>query len=128
MSPAPMPHVTALYAGLIGVLLLVLGALVSRKRRAFKVGIGDAGNQELQRSIRVHGNAIEWALPGILLLLVAELNRAHPLMLHFAGFAIVVGRVLHAAGLARYAGVSFGRFVGSALSWTALAVLAVWCV
>ncbi|GIK87919.1 MAG: MAPEG family protein [Burkholderiales bacterium] len=122
-----MPHVTALYAGLVGVLLLVLAALVSRLRRARRVGLGDGGDRDLQRAIRVHGNAVEWAVPGVLLLLVAELNRAHPWLLHLCGVALVAGRVLHAAGLTRTAGVSFGRFVGSGLSWTAVLVLALWC-
>lgn len=123
-----MPQVTALYAGLSGVLLLVLAASVSRRRRQFKVGLGDGGNAGLARAIRVHGNAVEWLLPALLLLLVAELNRAAPLFLHAAGLAIVVGRVLHAAGLSRTAGVSFGRFAGSAISWFAVLVLALWDV
>ncbi|HEX4883315.1 MAG TPA: MAPEG family protein, partial [Casimicrobiaceae bacterium] len=122
------PHVTALYAGAIGVLLIVLAALVSRLRRARKVGLGDGGDRDLQRAIRVHGNAVEWALPGLALLLVAELNRAAPLLLHACGIAIVAGRVLHAFGLSRTGGVSFGRFVGSGLSWTAVGVLALWCL
>jgi uncharacterized membrane protein YecN with MAPEG domain len=128
MSPAPMPFVAALYAGLVALLLVVLGANVSLKRRALKIGIGHAGNPQLERAVRVHANAIEWALPALLLLLIAELNRAHPLLLHLAGLAIFVGRVLHAFGLSRHGGVSFGRFYGSALSWTALLVLALWCV
>jgi uncharacterized protein len=123
-----MPQVTALYAGLSGLLLLVLAASVSRRRREFKVGLGDGGHAALTRAIRVHGNAVEWLLPALLLMLVAELNRAAPLFLHAAGLAIVVGRVLHAAGLSRTAGVSFGRFAGSAISWLAVLVLALWDV
>jgi uncharacterized membrane protein YecN with MAPEG domain len=123
-----MPAVTALYAGLIGVLLIVLAAGVSRLRRRHKVGLGDGGHRELQRAIRVHGNAVEWAVPALLLLLVAELNRGPALLLHACGIAIVLGRVLHAFGLSRSGGVSFGRFVGSGLSWGALAVLSVWSV
>lgn len=128
MNPAPMPLVTALYAGLIGVLLLVFAGNVSRLRRSRKVSLGDGGDKDLQRAIRVHGNAVEWALPGLLLLLVAELTRADPLLLHVCGVAIVVGRVLHAFGLSRRAGVSFGRFWGSALSWTAVLLLSLWAL
>ena len=43
-----------------------------------------------------------------------------------AAARLVVGRVLHAIGLTRTAGVSFGRFVGSAASWMALLVLSLW--
>lgn len=128
MSPAPMPMMTALYAGLIGLLLLLLAAAVSRLRRNLKIGLGDAGNRELQRAIRAHGNAVEWGVPAILLLLVAELNRASPLLVHACGIAIVLGRALHAVGLSRSGGYSFGRMVGSLMSWGALAVLAFWCL
>jgi uncharacterized membrane protein YecN with MAPEG domain len=82
----------------------------------------------LLRAIRAHGNSVEWAIPAILFLLVAELTRAPPLLVHLCGLAIVLGRVLHAIGLSRSAGVSFGRFVGSGLSWVAVGVLSVWNV
>ena len=128
MSPAPMPAIAALYAGIIGLLLLVLAARVSYLRRSLKIGIGDGGDRVMLRAIRAHGNAVEWAIPGILLLLIAELTRAPAIIVHLCGLAIVVGRVLHAFGLSRSTGVSFGRFTGSGLSWTAVAVLSVWNV
>lgn len=121
-----MPAATALYAGLAGILLIVLAALVSRMRRRHRIGLGDGDNRELQRAIRAHGNAVEWLVPAVLLLLVADLNRAAPLLLHLCGIAIIVGRVLHAIGLSRSGGSSFGRMTGSILSWGAVAVLAVW--
>jgi uncharacterized membrane protein YecN with MAPEG domain len=126
MNAAPIPSVTALYAGLVGVLLLVLASLISRHRRGLGIGLGDGGNPDLARAIRVHGNAVEWAVPAILLLLVAELNRAPPLLLHACGLATIAGRVLHASGLSRRSGYSFGRFAGSAVSWAAVLVLAFW--
>jgi len=128
MNPAPMPAIAALYAGIVGLLLLVLAARVSSLRRTLKIGIGDGGDRVLLRAIRAHGNSVEWALPAIVLLLVAELTRAPVVLLHLCGLGIVVGRVLHAVGLSRAPGYSFGRFTGSALSWTALAVLSVWSV
>ena len=126
MNPAPMPAIAALYGALVALLLLVLALAVSRLRRALGVGLGDGGDPRLARAIRAHGNAVEWAVPAILLLLIAELTRASPLLLHACGIALVVGRVLHAMGLSRSGGASTGRFVGTALSWTALAALALW--
>lgn len=128
MSPPPLPVIAGLYGGLIALLLLVLAARVVLLRRRLNVGLGDGGQKELQRAIRAHGNLVEWAVPGILLLLVAELNRGPASLLHLCGLAILVGRLLHAFGLSRSSGQSFGRFTGSALSWSALAVLAVWNV
>ena len=123
-----MAAICALYAGIVGLLLLVLAARVSYLRRTLKIGIGDGGDRVLLRAIRAHGNSVEWAIPAILFLLVAELTRAPPLLVHLCGLAIVLGRVLHAIGLSRSAGVSFGRFVGSGLSWVAVGVLSVWNV
>ena len=126
MNPAPMPAIAALYAGLIGLMLIALAIPVSRLRHSLKVGLGDGGDARLARAIRAHANTVEWALPTLLLLLLAELNRAPAIFLHACGIALVVGRVLHAAGLSSTGGSSFGRFVGSGLTWVALALLALW--
>jgi len=126
MSPAPMPAITALYTAVIALLLVVLAARVSLARRQLGVGIGDGGHDALARAIRVHGNAVEWVLPVLLLMLVAELNRASPLLLHVCGIALVVARLLHGAGLSRRSGVSTGRFAGTAITWVVLLVLAAW--
>jgi uncharacterized membrane protein YecN with MAPEG domain len=126
MNPAPMPAITALYAGLIALLLIVIAIPVSRLRRDLKVGLGDGGDRRLLRAIRVHANAVEWAGPALLLLLVAELTRAAPLFLHACGIALVAGRLLHAIGLSMTSGASFGRFVGTGLTWASLIALALW--
>ena len=78
MSPAPMPAIAALYAGLIGLLLLALAARISGLRRQRKIGLGDGGDPLLLRAIRAHGNTVEWGVPAIVLLLVADLTRASP--------------------------------------------------
>ncbi|MBS0319722.1 MAG: MAPEG family protein [Proteobacteria bacterium] len=121
-----MPAITAFYAGITALLLVVLGLRVSVWRRRSGVGIGDGGHRELTRAIRVHANLSEWAWPVLLLLLLAELNRAPDLLLHVAGIAFVTGRVLHAVGLTSSAGVSFGRFTGIILTWTIILVLGAW--
>ncbi len=121
-----MPAITALYAALIALLLLGFALRVSLHRRRLGVGIGDGGHGVLARAIRVHANAVEWAVPVLLLLLVAELNRAAPLLLHACGIALLVARVLHGAGLGLHEGVSSGRFLGIMLTWVVLIVLASW--
>ncbi len=126
MNPAPMPMISALYVALTALLLVLLAVRVSLFRRRNGVGIGDGGHADLARAIRVHANLVEWGWPTLLLLLVAELNRAPPLLLHAAGLAFIVGRVLHAVGLSSSSGYSFGRFTGILLTWLALIVLALW--
>jgi uncharacterized protein len=116
--------VTALYAGLCALLLLTLAALVSRQRQKLKVGLGDGGQPALIRAVRVHGNAVEW-IPPMLLLLIAELNHASRLFLHGCGIVFLTARIAHAVGLSRSAGESAGRLAGTALSWLVIGVLAV---
>ena len=128
MNPAPMPAITALYAGLIGFMLIVAALRISVLRWRLKVGLGDGGDRVLTRAIRVHANLVEWGVPAAVLLLLAELNRAPPPFLHACGIALIVGRVLHALALSRSGGASVGRTLGSALSWSALTVLAAWDV
>lgn len=123
-----MPAISALYGGLIGILLLVLIARIPDIRLRHKIGLGHGDNPVLERLIRAHGNAVEWGLPAILLLLIAELNRAPVTFLHVCGIGIVVGRVLHAIGLWSRSGASPGRFLGSLLTWAAVLVLGIWNV
>jgi uncharacterized membrane protein YecN with MAPEG domain len=120
--------ITALYAGMYALLLLVLAARVSGFRMKLKVGLGDGGHPEMARSIRAHGNSVEWMLPMLVLLLVAELNHANPLFLHACGSIFLVARVAHAVGLSRASGESPGRFGGTTVSWLVIGVLAVWDV
>jgi len=118
--------VTALYAGLYALLLLALAAQISRYRMNFKIRFGDGGNPELLRAIRAHGNAVEWILPMLLLLLVAELNHASRVFLHTCGIVFLAARVAHAVGLSGNAGASGGRLLGTAVSWIVIGVLVVW--
>ncbi|HYT97321.1 MAG TPA: MAPEG family protein, partial [Casimicrobiaceae bacterium] len=125
MNPAPMPAIAAFYAGLTGLLLIVLALRVSARRMRLKVSLGDGGDDSLRRAIRVHANAVEWALPILLLLVLAELNRAPPLLLHICGIALLIGRITHALAVSRTT-KSSGRFVGIGLNSAALIVVAVW--
>jgi uncharacterized protein len=116
----PMPQITALYAALLGLLIVLLGLRVALGRINGRVGIGDGGNHELTRRIRVHGNAIENVPLALLLLLVAELTNVDAAWLHAYGIVLLLGRLLHAFGLSRHAGTSFGRLAGILSTWVAM--------
>jgi uncharacterized membrane protein YecN with MAPEG domain len=126
MNPAPMPLISALYTGVFGLMLVALALLVSRRRLSQGIGLGAGGDARLERAIRVHANAVEWGLPVLLLLLVAEENRASPTLLHVCGVVFILARAIHAAGLSRSGGRSVGRSAGIMLTWAVLVVLAVW--
>lgn len=126
-----MPLVTLLFASLLVLLNLVLLARVSLSRRQAQIGIGSGGNPVLQRRIRVHANFIEQVPLALLLMALLELSGLAPGGLWGLGAALLLGRVLHAVGLSRTAGYSFGRAVGTLLSWGVLLVaslLGLWVV
>jgi len=118
------PAITALYAGLLGILYIVLGGLVVAQRRRARIGLGTGSDPALERSVRVHGNFAEYAPLFLVLLLVAELGGAAGALLHVLGAAFFLARIGHAFGLAKSSGTSAGRFVGTLVTWTALVVLA----
>jgi len=120
----PMPTITLLFASLHAFLLLVLLARISRHRHQHRIGVGDGGDVLLARKIRVHGNFIENVPFALLLLALLELGGLAHVWLWLFGAALLLGRVLHAVGFSRSGGESFGRFYGTALTWSALLAMA----
>lgn len=115
--------ITSLYAGLLAVLILLLSYRVVMLRRKFQVGIGAHGEKVLARAIRVHANAIEYIPMCLLLMAFAEMQQASVWLMHGTGIALMVARIIHAWGLSKSVGKSFGRFYGVLLTWAVMLVL-----
>src|SRR5205085_5351578 len=120
--------VSALYAGLLALMLLALAGRVSLLRGKLHIGMGHVNDLILARAIRAHGNAVEWVLPMLALLLIAEIDGANRTLLHVCGITFVASRIAHAIGLSRTSKSSPGRFWGTAGSIMITAVLALWDV
>jgi uncharacterized membrane protein YecN with MAPEG domain len=121
--------ITALWAGLLGILSLALAMNVVRARSSEKVIFGDGGVLVMQQRIRVHGNFVEYVPLALVLLLVLELNGTSALVLNVLGGGLFLGRLLHAFGLTSSTGTTPGRFVGTVLTWLAIlaaSALALW--
>jgi len=116
--------VTALYAAILTLILMALAINVTLHRRKLRVGPGDGSNPVMLRTVRMHGNAAEYIPIAVLLMLVYELNGGSHLTLHACGCALVLGRVLHAAGLWNSDGQSPGRAIGQSLTWLTILGLA----
>jgi uncharacterized protein len=123
-----MPVATMLYAGLLGILLVVLAMNVVRLRLGNRVGLGVGEGGVIEQPVRVHANFAENAPIFLTLLLVAELSGAPLGVLHMAGGVFVVARVLHAVGLSGNKGRSAGRFVGSLFTWLTILGLSVYVI
>lgn len=116
--------VTPLYAAALATVVVVLMLRVVALRWRYRVGIGTGEQHELGRAIRAHGNAVETVPLALVLMLLVELGPASATALHAAGATLVVARVVHALGLSRYAGVSWGRTVGTVLTVGVIVYLA----
>ena len=92
-------QVTALYAGLLGLIGIVLWALVGPVRDRTNISLGDGGNKELIEAGRRHMNWVE-SVPFILVLFaIIELNGGSRPWLHAMGLALVASRAMHPFGI-----------------------------
>src|SRR4051812_28894833 len=116
---------TAIYAALLGLVLLALTLNVVRVRRARRVGIGHGEHEDLHRAIRAHGNFVEYVPMALILILSVELLAYRAWVVHALGVALVVGRLVHGYALARFAGQSAGRSFGIGLTWLVIFIASV---
>ena len=110
----------ALYTGLNILLLIVLAVNVSLNRRRSKISLGIGTDPGLEQACRAHGNATESIPAALIGLALLGLLGTGTLVIHALGIALTLGRGLHAYGLLTEPGRSFGRLIGTALSWLVL--------
>lgn len=121
--------VSPLYIALCGLLILVLAIQVVRSRLKHRVGVGAGGHPELERVVRVHGNATEYVPISLLLLVALELTGGASWLIHTFGCSLFVGRLLHVWGLGHSAGPSKPRQLGILINWLMMlgtSVLILW--
>ncbi len=120
--------ITAIYAGVCGLLLVILYVRVSQRRLATQIGIGAGGDAVLEQRIRAHGNFVESVPIALVLLYLLEQTGVEPIYIHAFGIALVLARVGHAQGISATAGRSAGRFYGSIGTLLVIVALSVWLV
>ncbi len=118
--------VSFLYAGLLGLLLVALSTQVVLARRRYRVRLGSGTDEGMQQAIRVQANFAEYVPFAVLLLVLAEITGLPAAAVHGAGLLLVASRVLHAVGLTRSPGRTFGRFYGTAGTWLVILGLSLW--
>jgi hypothetical protein len=121
--------ITALYAGLLTLIVVALAINVTVHRVKLRVPLGDGGNAQMLRMIRLHGNAAEYIPLAIVLMAVYEINGGWHTALHVVGIALVAGRALQTWGMWGTPNTNLGRQSGQSLTWLsiiALAVLNLW--
>jgi len=116
--------ITAFYAGILALIFVALAINVTRHRVKLRVSIGDGGNPEMLRMIRLHGNAAEYIPFAVLLMALYELNGGWHIALHIVGIALIVGRLVQTWGMWGTEVPGLGRRMGQGLTWLSILALA----
>ena len=86
-------EITAFYASLLAILVVLLGTVTMIFRAKSDISFGYGENFSLQKSIRSHGNLIEYAPIFLICMLFLENSGADTLWLHVIGTAFLIGRI-----------------------------------
>ena len=113
--------VTALYAGLHGLLAVVLANFVLYAR----LRMGRVPNWQPDAALRVQANFIENVPIALLLLLILEIQGAPASVLHGCGASLFVLRLLHAFGRGTYEGANYPRLIGAQGTFVLIAFMAI---
>jgi len=117
--------ITALYGAVLALIIVALGINVTVHRVKLSVPLGDGGNAQMLRMIRLHGNAVEYIPLALVLMLAYEINGGWHSALHVIGVALVAGRLIQTAAMWSTEIAGPGRGTGQTLTWLSIAVLAV---
>lgn len=115
-----MMTVTPAYAAVLGLIFVALSVRTIRMRRRHRVAVGDGGNAELRRAMRVHANFAEYVPLALLLIFFVEHDGTETLLVHALCIALLSGRLLHAWGVSQERENFRYRVSGMALTFGAL--------
>lgn len=122
------PSVTILYAGLFGLLLLVLSLNIFREYVRMALGIS-AGDSELwKRSERAQHSFVEFVPICLLLIFLIEAHGAPRPVLHGLGIMLLVARTLHAYGVGKGSLSNVMRMIGTQTTYLTLMISSLACI
>ena len=113
---------TGLYAALLGLLFVALSVRTLLLRRTLRIAVGDAGNPEMLRAMRVHANFAEYIPLALFLIYLCETQGANRILVHALCLALLVGRLSHSYGVSQSNENYRFRVAGMALTFTPIIV------
>jgi len=123
-----MAAITALYAGLLGLIAIGLAIAVGRTRGSTGVSVGDGGNLELIAAMRRHANFVEFVPITLIMFGLLELNGVGSTAIHALGGGLVVARLSHAIGFRADESLQSFRAIGAVGSTLILLVASIWAI
>ncbi|MGB8855130.1 MAG: MAPEG family protein [Burkholderiales bacterium] len=112
--------ITPFYAALLGLMFIVLSVRTLRTRRTLRIAVGDDGNQQMLRTMRVHANFAEYTPIALLLVYFFELLGGYQSLTHLFCICLLAGRISHAYGLSQLKENYKYRIFGMAMTFTAI--------
>ena len=123
-----MPVITALYAGLLGLLATVISFQAGFARGRTGITIGDGGNEEMTIAMRRHANFVEFTPLALILIGLLEMNGVTGTAIHALGALLLVARASHAYGFQPANPTSVFRTIGAVGSTIVVVVSSVWAI
>jgi uncharacterized membrane protein YecN with MAPEG domain len=117
-----IPSVTIFYAGIFGLLLLVLSLNIFREWVHVAAGVRSEAEERWKRSERVQASFVEFVPMTLLLIFLIEAHGAPKEILHGLGIGLLVARVLHAYGMGTGKTANLFRVIGTQLTFLVLMV------
>lgn len=117
-----MLPVTSITAGTLAFVFFILSVRTIQARRSTHTSVGDGGNDLMLRRMRSHANFAEYIPLLLIILLVLELQAIEHVWLMLYGIVIVVGRVLHAWGIASADTPGWARICGMVCTFVPLTI------
>lgn len=123
-----IPHITPAYAGLLGLMLVVLSWRIMHMRGKLEVMAGDGGEKNLNVAIRIQGNFIEYVPMALLLIFVNEALGWNPVAIHALGVALICARLAHVHGMSQKNAAGRGRKFGARLTFIVITAASLLCL
>ena len=117
-----MLPITSLYAGVLALLLVTLSVRTILMRRKTRTSVGDNGNADMLKAIRVQGNFTEYTPFALLLLALSELQGAPGWAVHVLGLMLLAGRLLHVWGFGSTPQIIPARQAGMLLTFSMIII------
>ena len=106
-------------------LFLFLSFHVIRHRVSKRVSLGDSGDEHLFRKIRMHANFTEYTPIAIILLALCEVHLVSFWILVTIGSLLVIGRYLHALGIANVTAPNAFRISGMMSTFSSIIIASI---
>jgi uncharacterized membrane protein YecN with MAPEG domain len=113
-------QITPFYAAILGLLFIRLSVRTLLLRRQLKIAIGDGGNPQMLRAMRVHANFAEYVPLSLLLIAMFEMRGGQFWLVHALCLCLLIGRMSHFYGVSQLSEKLAFRVFGMTMTFTAL--------